>query len=119
MGFPYGFHGELGALNNNLPFPFVKKAIVSLMYNDGVHRILLDGHNNPGFSGGPVVFKPAGSQDFRICSVISGFVKMDEPVSMGGKQTMLTYEYNTGIVESIGINHALDLIQAKPTRPLT
>ena len=59
LGFPYGWYGEIGELNRHFPMPFVKKAILSCTFSqdDGVQHFYLDGHNNPGFSGGPVVFK--------------------------------------------------------------
>jgi hypothetical protein len=36
---------------------------------------LLDGHNNPGFSGGPVVFRASNKVDkeFYVMAVVSGF----------------------------------------------
>ena len=71
LGFPYGLHGDMSALSNDLPFPFVKKGIISLFHNDGVNRIYLDGHNNPGFSGGPVVFMPAGLSDFMLSAQVA------------------------------------------------
>jgi len=54
LGFPYGFLGKHVFGSNGYPLPFVKRATLSLL--DGT-TYLLDGHNNPGFSGGPVVWK--------------------------------------------------------------
>ena len=57
LGFPYGLANELGELNNYFPVPLVKKGIVSALQFEEARVLLLDGHNNPGFSGGPVVYQ--------------------------------------------------------------
>lgn len=111
LGFPYGFLGKHSFGANGQPLPFVKKATVSLF--DGT-MYLLDGHNNPGFSGGPVVWKNAGSQEFKVGAVVSGYRYVDEPVFAGTGATPLTYRYNTGIIVSHGIEAALALIATHP-----
>ena len=116
LGFPYGMTTEVGSLNNDYPFPFVKKAIVSCMQltDDGVQINYLDGQNNPGFSGGPVVFKKPNEIDYKVAAVISGFAGVHEPVYQGADKLPLTYKYNTGIIISYGIKHAVDLIKSNP-----
>ena len=61
LGFPYGIVGKVAFTANGYPLPFVKRATLSLIKDD---VYFLDGHNNPGFSGGPVVFRPPGAQEF-------------------------------------------------------
>jgi len=116
LGFPYGMTGDVGALNREFPLPFVKKAIISCLHTtgDGVHITFLDGHNNPGFSGGPVVFKKPNQTEFKVTSVISGFKYTEEPIYQGGDEVPLAYKYNTGIIISYGIEHAIDVIEANP-----
>jgi hypothetical protein len=116
LGFPYGWYADIGAVNNGMPVPFVKQAVLSLFYRDenNAFRLFLDGHNNYGFSGGPVVFKPAEQGDFRVAGVISGFRAAPEPVFNGESKTGMTYQHNTGIVLAYGIGHAVDLIKANP-----
>jgi S1-C subfamily serine protease len=116
LGFPYGWYGEIGSMNRNFPMPFVKKAVLSCTYikDDGVQHFFLDGHNNPGFSGGPVVFKEPNKTEYKVASVISGYRYTNEPVFADGREVPLAYRYNTGIIVSYGIKHALDLINANP-----
>jgi hypothetical protein len=116
LGFPYGWHTDIGKLNRDFPMPFVKKAIISCEMVDehGAHCYFLDGHNNPGFSGGPVVFKAPGTQNFKVVSVISGYRYTNEPVYSGDEALPIEYRYNTGIIVSYGINHAVELIEKKP-----
>ena len=116
LGFPYGMTGEMGKMNHDYPLPFVKKAIVScLQVSEKEAKILfLDGHNNPGFSGGPVVFKEQGSNDFKIAGVISGYRFNEEPIYQQGQVVPLVYHYSTGIIISYGIKHAVDVIKLNP-----
>jgi len=115
LGFPYGMAGEIGLMNRDFPFPFVKKAIVSCMYfENGIQISFLDGHNNPGFSGGPVIFKEHNSIDYKVCSVVSGYRYQEEPVYQNGNPVPLELRANTGIVITYGIKHAVDLIKANP-----
>ena len=118
LGFPYGFFGEAGELNRDFPLPFVKKGILSCMQmkKDSPHVLFIDGHNNPGFSGGPVVFIQPDNRNYKVASVISGFRAKQEPIFIGDAPSpQLTYQYNTGIIISYGIDHALQVIKENPT----
>ena len=95
LGFPYGYVGKYVIGPEGFPLPFVKKAVVSL-FDDT--KYLLDGHNNPGFSGGPIVFHEAGTMVYKVAAVVSGFQATAEPVYAGDRRTPLTYSYNTGII---------------------
>ena len=68
LGFPFNMSLDVGNLNADFPLPLVKRAILSAFFTDR-GLVLLDGHNNPGFSGGPVV----GSGGERVIGVISGY----------------------------------------------
>ena len=61
LGFPFGkyYSQDDWNINKGFPLPFVKKATLSAMnkdYNE-CRNYYLDGHNNYGFSGGPVIFE--------------------------------------------------------------
>ena len=104
-------------MNMNFPLPLVKKGIVSMF--DG-NIILLDGHNNPGFSGGPVVFHPnSHSNDLSVAGVIAGYRFDREPVYKNQEQEQKGkplgyYKANTGIIVTYEIRHALELIRQNP-----
>lgn len=115
LGFPYNLFADIGAMNRDFPLPFVKRATLSSIVNDSNGEMLfLDGHNNPGFSGGPVVFKPPGTKDFRVAGVISGYRYENEPIYEGNTPTQFAYRYNTGIIVSYSIRYAVELIQVNP-----
>jgi hypothetical protein len=119
LGFPFGLFGEMGALNNDYPLPFVKKALVSCFEHNqyGLHRVFLDGHNNPGFSGGPVVFVVPGTRNLKVAAVISGYRFENQPVFDGTDALPLSTRHNTGIIFSYGIGYATALAQEHPIGP--
>lgn len=116
LGFPYGLTNEVGELNENYPLPFVKKATLSAADSDSNH-LFLDGHNNRGFSGGPVVFSEAGkpANQLSVAGVVSAYRFNEEPVYFKGKPTPLEFRDNTGIILVYKIKHAVDLISQNPT----
>ena len=125
LGFPSYLNYKL-RMDNGFPIPFVRKAVISYMVpNDnelGLKRFYLDGHNNPGFSGGPVIFRDVNNPldfEYRVAAVISGFVRSDEPVyeEFDGKQRTVhktSWQYNTGIVVAECINFAVEKIKSNP-----
>jgi hypothetical protein len=117
LGFPYDLQAEVGSLNADFPLPLVKKACVSMLaFAPGKTKyLLLDGHNNPGFSGGPVIFSPHGQlQNIRVAGVISGYKFVWDKVFIQDKETDLAVKYNTGIIVSYSIDYAVELIRANP-----
>jgi hypothetical protein len=114
LGFPYGIISDPGnQLNLKFPMPFVKKAICSLVsFDQGITTIFLDGHNNPGFSGGPVCFK--NEDNFNIAAVISGY-RLNNPLNVtdrNGGDSGFQYQENSGIIISYGIKHAFEIIES-------
>ena len=114
LGFPFGLIGEVKtALNAGFPFPLVKKAIVSAVgFNDA--PTFLDGHNNVGFSGGPVVRRWLNKEQ-TVIGVVSGYRYDRQKVrDKYGNETPFTYDTNTGIILVHDIKHALTLIERNP-----
>lgn len=101
LGFPFGRFGRLAALNNGYPFPFVKTAIVSMINHDvgGERLITLDGINNPGFSGGPVVFRNGDrSPRWQIAGVVVSHDIDSAQVYGGSPDSNMSVDINTGLV---------------------
>jgi hypothetical protein len=112
LGFPYELPSKLTLTGDAYPLPYVKKAIVSQL---DMETYILDGHNNPGFSGGPVVFvPPPGGAPFKVAGIISGYRFEPEPIYRGDDVTELTVRYNTGLIVATSIDAALNLIKANP-----
>ena len=108
LGYPYNYDTLLTNYpGTNSPMPFVKKACLSGLLSPSPSIIVLDGHNNPGFSGGPVCFKKAGDKLYTIAGVISGY-RFDR-VHIFDKNDQETEYYlkeNTGIINVSDISYA-------------
>jgi hypothetical protein len=117
VGFPFGLGSEIGEANAHFPIPFIKKGVLSSIIRDssGARVLYLDGNNNPGFSGGPVVFPLNGQREqFRVAGVGSGYRFDPQPVYVNDQPTQLIARHNTGIVISSDIDHAVETIRANP-----
>ncbi len=111
LGFPYGIGDEF-LRETGHPVPFVKRLTVSTLFGK---PYLLDGHNNPGFSGGPIVFCPPGRKEFQVAAVVSGYRWASAPVrDQQNRDTDFHLRENTGIVVAYDVNEAVALIQANP-----
>jgi hypothetical protein len=86
VGFPYGISMAAPKAMGDRPFPFIKRAAISSSIEVDAEKhatlILLDGYNNPGFSGGPVVYKDLNVRIdvFKVVGVVSGFIPELVPV---------------------------------------
>ena len=103
LGFPYGMHMEAGQVNDGFPVPFVKTGIVAnfSMLSGGSQIIYCDGHNNPGFSGGPIV-SVSPANDVTVIAVVSAYRYNADPILLNGEPTGLTYRANTGLIIGYG-----------------
>ncbi len=120
----YGFpHGLSTPLTSGLPVAFVKRGIVSGFFGaplgSGIESLFIDGHNNPGFSGGPVVTIRNG--EYKVAAVIASyrydFQKVYGTDSSGQIDESKVVGYlpeNTGITLAYNIKPALDIISKNP-----
>ena len=80
----------------------------------------IDGHNNKGFSGGPVVFQPAQAASreecrWRIAGVISGYAPAPVEVrTTAGRQTAAVAIANAGLLRAIPIRTVRELAMKNP-----
>lgn len=125
LGFPYGLRTDAPGLNGDFPLPLVKKVCVSSMVGgaDSTQLFLLDGINNVGFSGGPVVFYPLnGTRELRVAAVISAYhqtwadvhIRDRNNEAMEVTSTPFVAKENTGIIISYSIAHAMQVIEQNP-----
>ena len=111
LGYPYGISDNF-LRETGHPLPLVKRVTVSTLFGK---PYLLDGHNNPGFSGGPVVFCPPGRKEFQVVAVVSGYRWASAPVrDQENRDTEFYLRENTGIVVAYDVNEAIALIRANP-----
>lgn len=112
LGFPYNYDDLLMSFPKSAtPIPFVKKACLSgLSEKNG--QLFLDGINNPGFSGGPVCFKDAKTNKYKIAGLINSYRWNRSSVfASDGTATGFYVQENTGIINACSINEVLSLIE--------
>lgn len=142
LGFPYGggWKATFSGPSGNVPFwmPFTKHCTVSaisaagsVMTDQDKRMWVLDGINNVGFSGGPVVFRTGADQ--KIMAVISGYIiepaevnstaqrksvtKKSEQVA-SETQHKQTVNLNSGFILGFDISYAITAIHDNPIGPL-
>lgn len=129
FGFPLGLDFDT-PLNNGYPIPFVKSSVVSALNTPGNPAtdpacIYLDGHGNPGFSGGPIViYNVIDNVRFpQIIGVISSVPHDFTPPPVGPARSMVqgfpvnrdhVHPANSGIILGHSTGHAVEVIQANP-----
>jgi len=130
LGFPYG-GGWRAHFDNGHSFwmPFVKHCNVSALGVEDKTIFILDGINNEGFSGGPVIVKTGSDQ--KIVAVVSGYVTEPAEVIFSssanrppkettepGSRPKGTVSVNSGFIVAYGINYATEAIKKNPIGPL-
>ncbi|MDE0430983.1 MAG: serine protease [Caldilineaceae bacterium] len=116
-GFPFGMGTWLSDSNNSVAL--VKKGIVSGFEGESLTDtrglIFVDGHNNPGFSGGPLV--SIRNNNYKFAGVISGYRYSFQEVfdknasEERGEELVTGYtRENSGILVAHNIQSALDLM---------
>ena len=112
-GYPYGLKIEVSSdMNRGFPIPLVKKGALAGMFSS---HILIDAINNPGFSGGPVVFVAPRSNDFKVAGVVSGYKVEYDAVLFNGEDVGLRYGYNTGLVLAYDLRLGVEYVTKNPT----
>lgn len=116
VGFPYGMLPEIAGINLGYPIAFVKHGVCAAFdfHKEQYSAVWVDGHNNPGFSGAPVVFHDSKTKRMTVAAVVTGFRHAEEPVRQNGKETGATVRVNTGLLLAHGIDPALKAIRDNP-----
>jgi len=127
LGFPYG--GGWRATDTNgasMWFPYVKRCAFSGVPKSAStedHVFVLDGINNKGFSGGPVVIHTGDDQ--KIVGVISGYqteiaevVPSTVPRKRPAPPGRQTVNLNSGFIIAYPVSTAVEAIRKNPIGPL-
>lgn len=125
LGFPYNLstRGNVLAPPGMDELAFIKSGVLSALdtSNSDAVVIYLDGHNNPGFSGGPIVY--THKKSLKVLGVIKGFTQVGRPVVKKkdlNNPTAPAHEdlfvgTNTGIVVGYNIRHIIEAIRRHTT----
>lgn len=128
LGFPYG-GGWRATFEDGKSswFPFIKHCTVSALNKETAKIWILDGINNSGFSGGPVIFQTGPSQ--KIMAVVSGYetelaqvnpsaTRNDAPKLAKKASRNATVNLNSGFIVAYDVSYAVEAIHKNPIGPL-
>lgn len=120
LGFAYGGGWRAKFETGRFWMPYIKRCGVSGMDVDS-HLWILDGINNAGFSGGPVITGTGNA--LKIVAVISGYSLEPTEVIRGDPKVAAdapkdTVRVNSGFILAYDISEATDLIRKNPTGPI-
>jgi len=109
LGYPFGLESRL----TNGQFAFIKRGTMSAVdaTNQDAIVLYIDGFNNPGFSGGPIVFWDFGSHAYRILGVVKGYRPEAAQIEVNGVRADTNILVNSGILVGYSIKHAMDAIE--------
>ena len=108
LGYPWGIHSR--ARNGELPF--IKRGTMSAIdaSNDDAVVLYIDGFNNPGFSGGPIVYWSFSERAYRLLGVVKGYKEDTAKVVINGEHADTQLLVNSGILIGYSIEHATQAI---------
>ncbi len=110
IGYPYGLGSDL----QGHILPFLKRGTMSAVDSTNKSAIVfyIDGFNNPGFSGGPIIFWDFKTHKYMILGVVQGYREETAKTLVNGHQVDTKYLVNSGILIAYSISHAMDAIKA-------
>jgi S1-C subfamily serine protease len=120
LGFPYGMSTEVPAeLNHGCPIPFIKRGTFSAAYKGKAkhNMIFVDGMNNSGFSGGPLVAVNSANKKMIVIGVVVGYRTNPDSVVTNNVDTGLKSLANSGIIICYDIEYAIDEIKKQQNGP--
>jgi len=111
LGYP--FLEGLSSHIANIEAPFIKRGTMSAIVSTNPDAVLLyiDGFNNPGFSGGPIICWDLTDHVYKIIGVVKGYRNENAKVAVNGQQVDTNILVNSGILVGYSIDHAIEAIE--------
>lgn len=115
LGFP--FRG----LSTRTPtggFAFIKRGTLSAIDSTNLDAVVLyiDGFNNPGFSGGPIICWDFSKRAYQIIGVVQGYKPEAAKAVVNGQPVDTQILVNSGILVGYSIDHAMKAIEESQKR---
>lgn len=109
IGYPWGLHTHV----TNGEIPFIKRGTFSAIDATNTDAVVLyiDGFNNPGFSGGPIVYWDFNSHAYRLIAVVKGYREDSAKVIINGQHNDTPLLVNSGILIAYNVRHAIQAIE--------
>jgi S1-C subfamily serine protease len=113
IGYPFGMSSVPATGSTIGALPFMKRGSMSAVDASNPDAVVyyIDGFNNPGFSGGPVVYWEFATHAYKIMAVVKGYRTDTAKVLINRQQVDTNILVNSGILVSYSIQHAIDAIE--------
>jgi len=110
LGYPWGLGSHF---SGGKTAPFIKRGTMSAIDRSKPDAIVIyiDRFNNPGFSGGPIVYWDFAKRAYGILGVVKGYTNDTAKVMVNGEQHDTQLLVNSGILVAYSIEHAMKAIQ--------
>ena len=111
FGYPLNSLGSITKEGKKIPL--VKRAIISAIYDEnGIDYLLLDGHNNPGFSGGPLLTYSHQMENQYIIGVITAYYPQPHKIKLNDTIPPITFNENSGIIVAFPSQYILEILES-------
>ena len=113
IGYPFGMAGHVIIKGSGAAvLPFIKKGTMSAIdaTTPNARIYYIDGFNNPGFSGGPIIFWEFSTHTYKILGVVQGYRNDTAKLLVNGQQVDTNILVNSGILIGYGIEAAVQAI---------
>ena len=112
LGYPFQISSQW---NNGVVAPFIKRGTMSAIdaHDPNAIVIYIDGFNNPGFSGGPIVYWDFSKHKYGIAGVVKGYKPDSAKVIVNGEPMDTQLMVNSGILIGYSIKHANQAIESE------
>lgn len=116
LGYPWGIASRF---KNGKGAPFIKRGTMSAIDATNPDSIVLyiDGFNNPGFSGGPIVFWEFSKHEYEILGVVKGYREDSAKVIVNGQHVDTQLLVNSGILVGYSIVHVTRALEESRKQP--
>ena len=112
LGYPFS-EGLGSRMSDGTIMPFMKRGTMSAIDASRPDAVVLyiDGFNNPGFSGGPIIFWNFSSHTYQVAGVVQGYRYEAAKALVNGVQVDTDVLVNSGILVAYSIRHAIQAIE--------
>jgi Trypsin-like peptidase domain len=103
---------------NQQILPFIKKGTMSAVDASNANAVMLyiDGFNNSGFSGGPIIYWDFKQRAYRIIGVVMGYISDTAKIRVNGNTIKSDVLINSGILIGYSAMHAVEAIKEDKKR---
>jgi S1-C subfamily serine protease len=116
LGYPYGISSHF---SNGTIIPFIKRGTMSAVDASDPDAVViyLDAFNNPGFSGGPILYWSFSSQKYKLLGVVKGYRNDTAKMVVNGTQVDTNLLVNSGILVGYSIEYVIKAIERGEKQP--